>query len=115
MKVGLTESAFKDLANTLHYYEEQGLPVPVRTGTLKTRVSAGSLNPEGRGLRMVAEILHKSERLAKYPESGRIVPEFGVPFLRELIVPPFRLVYKIEPKNIWIIRVWRSERLLKLD
>jgi plasmid stabilization system protein ParE len=95
MKAGLTESAFKDLENTLHYYEEQGVP--------------------DQGRRLVAEILHKSERLAKYPESGRIVPEFGVPFLRELIVPPYRLVYKIEPKNIWIIRVLRSERLLKLD
>lgn len=95
MKVELTESAIKDLENTLRYYEEQ--------------------DSKEVGLRLVAEILHKSERLAKYPESGRIVPEFGVPFLRELIVPPYRLVYKIEPKSIWVIRVWRSERLLKLD
>jgi plasmid stabilization system protein ParE len=95
MKVELTEPAFKDLENTLEYYADQGVPE--------------------QGRRLAAELLQKSERLAKYPESGRIVPEFSVPFLRELIVPPYRLVYKIEPKNILIIRVWRSERLLKLD
>lgn len=95
MKVELTESAFKDLEDTLLYYQEQGVPE--------------------QGRRLVAEIFHKSERLAKYPESGRMVPEFSVPFLREVIMPPYRIVYRIGPKVLWIIRVWRSERLLILD
>jgi toxin ParE1/3/4 len=95
MKVELAESAFKDLENTLLYFQEQGVPE--------------------QGRRLVAELLKKSERLAKYPESGRMVPEFSVPFLREILTPPYRLVYRIDPKAIWIIRVWRSERLLKLD
>lgn len=95
LKVGLTESALKDLENTVLYYRELVVP--------------------DQGLRLVAELLNKSERLAKYSDSGRIVPEFGVPFLRELIVPPFRLIYHVETKNVWVIRVWRSERLLKLD
>jgi toxin ParE1/3/4 len=95
MKVELTESALKDLENTLHYYEDQGVPE--------------------QGSRLVAELLKKSERLSKHPDSGRIVPEFGMPFLREVIVPPFRIVYRRDPNMIWIIRAWRSERLLKLD
>jgi len=95
MKIELTESALKDLENTLQYYRDQGAPE--------------------QGRRLVSEILKKSERLAKHPDSGRIVPEFGVHFLREVIVPPFRVVYRRDPSMIWIIRVWRSERLLKLD
>jgi plasmid stabilization system protein ParE len=95
MKVELTQSAFKDLESTLQYYQDQGAPEL--------------------GRRLVLEILKKSERLAKHPDSGRVVPEFGMPFLREVIVPPFRVVYRRDPQMIWIIRVWRSERLLKLD
>ena len=47
-----------------------------------------------------------------YP--GRVVPEFDQPFLRELIHPPFRIVYRREPKRIRVVRVRRSERLLCL-
>lgn len=43
---------------------------------------------------------------------GRTVPEFDRPLLRELIHPPFRIVYRLEPKRVRIVRVWRSERLL---
>ena len=46
------------------------------------------------------------------PEMGRIVPEFDRQFVRELIHPPFRIVYRREPKRVRIVRVWRSERLL---
>jgi toxin ParE1/3/4 len=95
MKVELTGSAVKDLENTLHYYQDQGVPE--------------------QGRRLVFDILKKSERLAKHPDSGRVVPEFGMPFLREVIVPPFRVVYRRDPNMIWIIRIWRSERLLKWD
>lgn len=44
---------------------------------------------------------------------GRIVPEFDQRFLRELIRPPFRIIYRRDPKHVRIVRVWRSERLLK--
>jgi plasmid stabilization system protein ParE len=52
--------------------------------------------------------------LATHPDIGRIVPEFGQPFLRELIHPPFRIVYRREPKCVRVVRVWRSECVLKL-
>ena len=40
------------------------------------------------------------------------MPEFDRTFVRELIHPPFRIVYRLEPKRVRIVRVWRSERLL---
>jgi toxin ParE1/3/4 len=52
--------------------------------------------------------------LADHPDIGRIVPEFGQSFLRELIHPLFRIVYRRDPQRVRNIRVWRSERLLWL-
>ena len=42
----------------------------------------------------------------------QVVPKFDQPFLRELIHPPFRTVYRRDSQRVRIVRVWRSERLL---
>ena len=42
------------------------------------------------------------------------MPEFNEKNIRELIHPPFRIVYLNEERTIHVIRVWRSERLLHL-
>jgi len=64
--------------------------------------------------RLTAEIIAQIERLADHPQSGRIVPEFNVEHLREIIHPPFRIVYRYDKKRVRIVRIWRSERDLKL-
>lgn len=64
------------------------------------------------GDRIVREILTSTEQLAEFPESGRVVPEFDTPWLRELIRPPIQVVYRIDPERMRIVRVWRSERLM---
>lgn len=66
------------------------------------------------GERVLGELISHLERLTEYPESGRIVPEFGVSHLREIIQPPFRIVYRLDKRRVRVVRVWRSERLLKL-
>jgi len=66
------------------------------------------------GEKLIEDILSAAERLADFPESGRIVPEFGTVNLREVIHPPFRIVYRLEQNRVRIVRVWRSERLLKM-
>jgi toxin ParE1/3/4 len=93
MKVQFVQSAHSDFANIFSYYQEQGVAE--------------------QGRRLIAEIIKKSERLAKHPDSGRVVPEFGMTFLREIIYPPFRVVYRRDSNLVSIVRVWRSERLLK--
>jgi plasmid stabilization system protein ParE len=49
-----------------------------------------------------------------HPDLGRFVPEFDQPFLRELIHPPFRIVYRRDPARVRIARAWWSEHLLRL-
>ena len=66
------------------------------------------------GERLLREVVSQVERLAEFPESGRIVPEFGIATLREVIHPPFRIVYRVGEGHVRVVRVWRSERLLKL-
>jgi plasmid stabilization system protein ParE len=92
--IEFTESALCDLEDILAWYAEQQVPDV--------------------GERLVRELFARTEQLVDFPESGRIVPEFGVKTVRELIHPPFRLVYRIDLAVIWVVRVWRSERLLTL-
>ena len=93
-RVSFAESALSDLTGIQEWYSEQGVPEV--------------------GDRLVAEIFQRVEALADHPEIGRIVPEFDQPFLRELIHPPFRIVYRRDPSRVRMVRVWRSERLLRL-
>ena len=55
-------------------------------------------------------ILAGIERLHAFPESGRIVPERDVPELREVIVAPYRVVYRLRPGTVEIVTVFRSSR-----
>ena len=66
------------------------------------------------GERLLLEILEHIETLADHPEIGRTVPEFGQTFLRELMHPRFRIVFRLDPGRVRIVRVWRGERLLRL-
>ena len=60
---------------------------------------------------------HKSEkslsRLHKFPQSGRILPEFpDLPF-REVIVAPYSFFYRVKGKIVWIVAVWHGVQLPK--
>ena len=90
--VRFAESALADLESIRDWYAEQDVPEV--------------------GERLIGEIVASIEALADHPDMGRIVPEFDQPFLRELIRPPFRVVYRRDPKHVRVVRVWRSERLL---
>lgn len=92
--IEFAESALIDLEEIRAWYFEQGVAAI--------------------GVRIIGEIVGLAEQLADYPESGRIVPEFGLPAVRELIHPPFRIVYRVGATQLWIVRVWRSERLLEM-
>ncbi|GAB7024766.1 type II toxin-antitoxin system RelE/ParE family toxin [Geotalea toluenoxydans] len=87
-------SAINDLEEIREWYAEQQIPDV--------------------GARLLREVVSHLERLADFPEAGRIVPEFGVAHLREIIYPPFRIVYRLGENRVRVVRVWRSERLLKI-
>ncbi len=94
MEITISNSAFDDLEGIKQYYEEEGAPHI--------------------GNQSVASIIDHVQTLHDHPDIGRIVPEFGETKIRELIHPPFRIVYLREQSSIHVIRIWRSERLLNL-
>ena len=53
-------------------------------------------------------VIKKTDQLIKQPESGRIVPEYNEPNLRELIFDNYRVIYRIrkEENTIYIQTVW---------
>jgi plasmid stabilization system protein ParE len=59
----------------------------------------------------VGRILAAVERLHAFPQSGRAVPERGNPEIREVIVGPFRVVYRCRVGVVEIATVFRASRL----
>jgi addiction module RelE/StbE family toxin len=57
-------------------------------------------------------LIEKTKILAEWPEMGRMVPEFNLPAIRELILPPYRIVYRVNhaQKIIGVARFWHSAR-----
>lgn len=55
------------------------------------------------------------EQLRSQPESGRVVPEFGRPEIRELIHGEYRLVYEIKTKRINMLTIWHTSQMLPND
>lgn len=62
--------------------------------------------------RFVWSLFQALERLVDFPESGRIVPEFGNPAIREVIRKPCRIVHGVDSRKriVEIARVWHAAR-----
>ncbi len=94
MKLSFARSAIDDLLELKSYYLQQGAPETAE--------------------KLLSQILENAQRLIEHPDLGRKVPEFDQDQIRELIQPPFRIVYLRESAEVTVVRVWRSERLLLL-
>ena len=81
--ISFAGAALDDLEEILEYYREQPAPHA--------------------GERLVADAIKDIELLVDQPVMGRIVPEFDLKNLRELIRPPFRIVYRREPGKVRIV------------
>lgn len=62
--------------------------------------------------RFVASLFQPVEMLVDFPQSGRVVLEFGHPAIREVIRKPCRIVYRVHTTKrvIEIARVWHASR-----
>ncbi len=60
------------------------------------------------------ELFDSVERLADFPESGRVVPEVGVRRIRELIFGAYRVIYTVKDK-VEILTVHRGSQLLDVS
>jgi addiction module RelE/StbE family toxin len=60
--------------------------------------------------RLVERLTRRSEQIANFPFSGRLVPEFETEQLREVIEGSYRIIYYIKPEQIDVIAVLHAAR-----
>jgi toxin ParE1/3/4 len=86
-----SRSAISDLRSLVHYIARDDGKTAERFGN-----------------RIVAKIA----AIATFPHTGRIVPEFHQEPLREVILPPYRLIYEVDDQHhrIYVLRIWHGAR-----
>jgi len=62
--------------------------------------------------RLALALVERTKVLGVFPQSGRVVPEFDRPEIRELILPPYRIVYQVDEvkKQVGVARFWHGAR-----
>ena len=57
-------------------------------------------------------LISHTKRLAEFPELGRVVPEFGDPSIREIIVRSYRVIYRVDHADcrVDVARYWHGAR-----
>ena len=76
--------------------------------TLSRTSFARSLPPPGGSSSDPKTVLRRPER---FPESGRVLPEFADLPYREVIVGPSRFFYRIAGKTVWVVAVWHGAQI----
>mgnify|MGYP001769097380 CR=1 FL=1 len=84
MKVYWTDTAQRHL-DAIHAYIAQNSPQYAR--------------------RMVDRLTSRSQQISIHPLSGRIVPEYEISQIREIIEGPYRIIYYIKPDQIDVLAV----------
>jgi plasmid stabilization system protein ParE len=85
----------------------------VAENDLRNVIEHISDNSPSNALRVFKKIEQKASSLCTFPERGRIVPELrdqGILQYRELIIPPWRILYRISEKSVFVLSVLDSRR-----
>lgn len=61
---------------------------------------------------MIERIFSKVEKLSEYPERGRKVPEANREEIREIFEGEYRIIYRVEPKRIFVLSIRNFKQLL---
>jgi plasmid stabilization system protein ParE len=67
-------------------------------------------------LRALERIRARAAALSSLPERGRLVPELkeqGIGLYREIVVPPWRMLYRIIDRKVYVLGVFDSRRNLE--
>ena len=86
-------------------------PLAIRRAYEAAAYIAGD-RPEA-ALRWLDGLFEVTDRLERFPESGRIVPEIGLPEFREVVYrKAYRVIYRVEQKRVSILTVRNFAQLL---
>jgi len=85
----------------------------VAESDLKEIIEYISVDSPQNALRILKRIKHKTSELYTLPERNRIVPELqdqGMLQYREIIIPPWRLIYRIAERKAYVLSLIDSRR-----
>jgi len=90
-RVVITQPAIADLAEVVKYIAHDDPLAAARTGD---------------------RLIEKAESLGKMPLRGRLVPERQERDCRELVLKPFRIIYRVraEQNLVQVLRFWHGAR-----
>lgn len=71
-----------------------------------------SIDDRKQALRFGRLLIKHTKSLAQLPERGRVVPEFGDEYIREIIVRAYRIVYRVNQyeRIVEVVRFWHAAR-----
>ncbi len=80
---------------------------------LKEIIEFISVESPGNALKILKKMKDRASSFYTLPERGRVVPELldqGISQYRELIISPWRLIYRIAEREIFVLSVIDSRR-----
>jgi toxin ParE1/3/4 len=72
-----------------------------------------AIDSPSRAFEKFKEIKERASNLYAYPDRGRIVPELqeqGIIQYRELIISPWRVIYRLSKKSVYVLSVLDSRQ-----
>lgn len=64
----------------------------------------------GYARRVVERLVNRSEQIAAFPHAGRMVPEYEIDEVRQIIESSYRLIYLIKEAQVEILAVVHTSR-----
>lgn len=80
---------------------------------LKRIIEYIAADSEIRARGVYLSVREKADNLRQMPLQGKVIPElryYGILTYRELISPPWRIIYKTEEKKVWVLAVIDGRR-----
>ena len=71
-----------------------------------------SRNSEVYADRLMDRLTRRSQQIGRFPRSGRSVPEYEAPDIRDVIEDSYRVMYRIKEKQIDVVAVMHSAQPL---
>lgn len=60
--------------------------------------------------RIVERLVNRAERIAAFPRAGRVVPEYEIDEVRQVIESSYRIIYLIKEERIEVLAVIHTAR-----
>ncbi len=81
-------------------------------GAIFTHIAADN---RGAAERWIGRILEHADLAAEAPLLGRVVPELGQADIRETYVRSYRIVYRTDGQDLWVLTVFEGSRQLRVS